>query len=214
MLEETSKRSASSIAADAILERIYSGQFRPGEPLRQQAIAQELSVSRMPVRDALRMLCADGLVTFEENCGFRVATISSQEIRETANIRYRLESLALEKAITNFSDLEKRKAEDLLKDLTRTKKTDLDAHLRFHNALYAPCGMPRLLELINQNIKHWNRFLLLEGRIIQNAKKLDNEQHEQLFQAVVMGDNRLADAILYSHTVLAGDALITRLSID
>src|SRR5277367_6697155 len=77
----------------ALEEAIVSGELEPGSVLRQEQVSATYSVSRTPVREALRRLAALGLVSFEANRGFRVRTLSREEVWEAFLLRAELESL-------------------------------------------------------------------------------------------------------------------------
>src|SRR5260370_17520563 len=77
----------------ALEEAIVSGELEPGTVLRQEQVSAQYAVSRTPVREALRRLSALGLVSFEANRGFRVRTLSRQEMWEAFLVRSELESL-------------------------------------------------------------------------------------------------------------------------
>src|SRR3954466_14937071 len=81
------------VVADAIRERILAGDFEPGERLAEERLSEELGVSRMPVREALRALAAEGIVTLGRRRGASVTTYSEQQIRELVEVRATLESL-------------------------------------------------------------------------------------------------------------------------
>lgn len=213
-LPKNTRQTASEIAADEIRKSIFSGELRPNMPVRQESLAKKLSMSRMPIRDALRVLEAEGLVSFKPKHGFTVARFGADEIMEVAHIRYRLESLALEKAIANFSSEEVSAATERLELLVRSKAGDRVQHRLFHTTLYAPCRMPRLLELVEHNLNLANRFLAFEGFVIDDAKELDDDQHAQLLNAVVTRNYRLADALLYTHIVVSAKALADQIAVS
>src|SRR3954454_21028704 len=77
----------------ALEEAIVAGELQPGTVLRQEQVSAQYAVSRTPVREALRRLSALGLVSFEANRGFRVRTLSRQEMWEAFLLRAELESL-------------------------------------------------------------------------------------------------------------------------
>src|SRR4051812_32937267 len=81
------RETLAGMTADAIRERILRGRYPEGEPLRQDAIGIELGVSRIPVREALRQLEAEGLVTFNPHRGAVVSTLSLNQIRELFELR-------------------------------------------------------------------------------------------------------------------------------
>jgi DNA-binding GntR family transcriptional regulator len=85
-------------------EAIVSGELPPGTVLRQEQLSERFSVSRTPVREALRRLAALGLVSFEPNRGVRVRTLSREELREAFLVRAELESLATELAAPKMTE--------------------------------------------------------------------------------------------------------------
>src|SRR5258705_4474674 len=91
----------------ALEEAIVSGELAPGSVLRQEQVSAQYAVSRTPVREALRRLAALGLVSFEANRGFRVRTLSREDMWEAFLLRAELESL-----ITGIA-AEKMTADDL-----------------------------------------------------------------------------------------------------
>src|SRR5689334_1088150 len=85
------RQTLTSMTADAIRERILRGVYPEGKPLRQDAIGVELGVSRIPVREALRQLEAEGLVTFNPHRGAVVSTLSLKQISELFELRAEIE---------------------------------------------------------------------------------------------------------------------------
>src|SRR5213596_2959 len=99
---------------EALRERILRGDFPEGEPLRQDALADELGVSRIPVREALRQLEAEGLVTFSPHRGAVVSTLSIQEIIELFELRAEIESDLMRRAIPLMTLDDDARAKDIL----------------------------------------------------------------------------------------------------
>src|SRR5688500_8192020 len=85
---------------DAILER----RLRPGEPIRQQAVARQLGMSTIPLREALRQLESEGLVVIRPHAGARVALLDFEECVESYQLRERVEPLAFSKSIESITD--------------------------------------------------------------------------------------------------------------
>ena len=86
-----SQRVASQRVADTLAERILSGDLAPGARIKQDELADELQTSRIPVRDALRILEARGLVTMRANAGARVTSLTRRDLEISYEIRERLE---------------------------------------------------------------------------------------------------------------------------
>jgi DNA-binding GntR family transcriptional regulator len=102
---------------DAIRSRILSGQFQPGERLRQDELAKTFDVSTMPIREALRHLEADGLVTFHPRRGASVTNLSVAEYEEIYRIREELEVLACRWAAEDFDRIPMDQLKSLLEDI-------------------------------------------------------------------------------------------------
>src|SRR4029079_610765 len=93
------RQTIASMTVEALRERILRGDYPDGEPLRQDALADELGVSRIPVREALRQLESEGLVTFQPHRGAVVSTLSLDEIVELFELRAEIESDVLRRAV-------------------------------------------------------------------------------------------------------------------
>src|SRR6188508_351651 len=93
------RQTIASMTIEALRERILRGDYPDGEPLRQDALADELGVSRIPVREALRQLEAEGLVTFNPHRGAVVSSMSLEEIMELFELRAEIECDLLRRAI-------------------------------------------------------------------------------------------------------------------
>jgi DNA-binding GntR family transcriptional regulator len=95
---------ASQRIAAALREEILGGRYRPGERIRQEELAARSGASRIPVREALRMLEAEGLVTVVANAGARVTRLTARELSETYLIRERLEPLLLAMSLPGLQE--------------------------------------------------------------------------------------------------------------
>src|SRR3984957_16888432 len=133
--------------ADAIGERIISGALQPDAPLRQDHIAREFNSSHVPVREAFRQLEAQHLVVSLPRRGVRIAPLDANSVREIAEMRAALEVVALRHAAPRLTSAHLAKIElALIEGDNAETLADFEAANRaFHQALVAPCGMPRLL---------------------------------------------------------------------
>lgn len=143
--------SAADQIADALRLAILRGEFTPGQALSQEEIAKRFGVSRIPVRDAMNQLQAEGLLNVIASKGSFVANPSPDEVRETYEIRILLELEALRFAFRRHNPDTLNLAERSLRgfefesDPTRLGQLDRE----FHAALYAPANRPQLFGLIN-----------------------------------------------------------------
>jgi DNA-binding GntR family transcriptional regulator len=107
-----------------VREEILSGRLPSGNRIRQEELAQRFAMSRIPVRDALKQLESDGLVTLRSNSGAWVSYINPQEFEEIYKIRERLEPLALQESIANLSEAQIERLEQLSDDMQRATGTE------------------------------------------------------------------------------------------
>src|SRR5262245_19519843 len=108
------RQTLTSMTVDAIRERILRGNYPEGEPLRQDAIGAELGVSRIPVREALRQLEAEGLVIFNPHRGAIVSVLSLKQIREVFELRAEIEGDLIRRAVPLMQAEDHDKADEIL----------------------------------------------------------------------------------------------------
>lgn len=184
----------------ALRTAITTGSLAPGAVLRQADLALEFGVSRIPVRDALQALQAEGLVRIEPNRGAFVCTYSSAELTEIYDLRVLLETSALQHAIPAHTERSVRRLLAIQRDLD---DEDVPAEwLRldraFHAELYGPCARPRTLELIAGLRGTVERFSL--AHLGPDARRPQwNDEHQQLIAAVRAHDSDAAVTILTAH---------------
>src|SRR5690242_20069365 len=136
--------------ASALRADILSGAARPGTLLRQEDLAARFALSRIPVRDALRLLEAEGLVTIATNRGAQVTQLSRDEVAEIFHLRMLLECDCLALAATRMSEADVGSIERV------RQRAEIDAATpdwnsgdwAFHDALYRPSGHARQIETI------------------------------------------------------------------
>ena len=136
---------ASQRIAAALREEILGGRYRPGERIRQEELAARSGASRIPVREALRMLEADGLVTVVANSGAWVTRLTAQELSETYLVRERLEPLLLAMSLPGLAEEAVARMGELAAAMEAATSAaagpDVDAFLRadreFHLSGYA-----------------------------------------------------------------------------
>ncbi len=133
-------------------DRILRGSLKVGEQIKIDAVAKEFGVSIIPVREAMRILAADRLVELPPRRSPVVCGLAPDDVLEISRIRLALEPLALEAAVPAARNEDLDACQELLGEAERPnldgwEKVDLNR--RFHLALYAPCGMPRLLKIIS-----------------------------------------------------------------
>lgn len=189
-------------------DRILSGTLAGGVPLRQEELAARYGVSRSPVREALRQLEADGLVTYEANRGAVVSSVSLADALEMLEIRIALECRALRLAVPLMTDSDFARIAAVLEAYGDAETaTDWGRLNRdFHIALYAPSDRPRLLALIQDNFDNANRFARLQVSIA-TGKERPHREHQDIFLACRDGDIDAAVQLLEAHIAYSQKAL-------
>ncbi|NVD38058.1 GntR family transcriptional regulator [Ensifer sp. HO-A22] len=183
----------------ALAERIISGALTPGERLRQDHIAEEFGASHVPVREAFRLLEAQGLAASEPRRGFRVAAFDLKEVREVAEMRAVLEVLALRHAIPHLTAaiLDRAEAATAAADTSRDVRSWEAANRAFHRLILEPCGMPRLLASIDDLHAASARFLFSAWRSSWEART--DHDHRAILAALREGRGDEAAKILERH---------------
>jgi DNA-binding GntR family transcriptional regulator len=206
------RQSLASAVAEKVRERIIRGELHEGEQLRQDALASELDVSRIPVREAFRQLEAEGLITIIANRGAVVSALSPEEIEELFELRALVECHVLRQAIPNMTEDDLRKAAEVLAKYEEAVEHDEDMrhwgewNWQFHSSLYAPAQRPTMMALIktlNNNCDRYTRMHLLFTRGLHQTGKA----HAQLLEACRSKDPQVAVDVLWKHITEAGHYL-------
>lgn len=161
---------------------IVSGEMLGGTPLRQDDIAKQHGVSKIPVREALRRLENEGLVEFRQQRGAIVRKITEQEVMQLFDIRVALECRALELAIPNMIEDDFNQAAQILEDYqkeTRSEKWS-ELNLKFHHCIYEPCGNPVLMNMISELEQRIGSFVRLRVSKASGQERPMHEHHEIL----------------------------------
>ncbi len=194
----------------ALAERIISGAIAPGVKLRQDHVALEFNASHVPVREAFRRLEAQGLVVSEPRRGVRVAGFSPAEVREVAEMRAALESLALRHAFPHLTRSILNEAERAVEAGDRAANVQAweEANRAFHRTILAPCAMPRLLQTIDDLQAASARFLFSGWRAEWDAPT--DRDHRAILLALRAGDAEGAASTLARHVQRIGQVTHSR----
>ncbi|MBV9076596.1 MAG: GntR family transcriptional regulator [Methylobacteriaceae bacterium] len=175
--------------ARALREAVFSGVFGPNERLHQDDIAKRFGVSRVPVREALMKLVAEGLAVQRLNKGIRVAPLSRDDFRDVMELRLLLEPHALRLSAPHLTRQDYDEAEAILAGV-RPAGVGSEAatlHWQFHNRLYAGAERPRLLGQIEALQVAINRYVLPVWKTVGLSPDWD-ESHQVIVDALRAGD--------------------------
>jgi DNA-binding GntR family transcriptional regulator len=206
------RQSTHEVVAAVLREAITTGVLRANEPLPQDEIAAQLKVSHIPVREALRQLQSEGLVTHQPNRGVTVAALTPEEIHEIYDIRAILETAAIRQAVPQLTATQLARAAALLDDAERATDGAVWGTLdvEFHRLIYALDDRPRLREMIDGLLRRVDRYWLSHGLMLKHRREWEAE-HRALLGAIRAGDADLAAARLAAHLAGAAELLTTEL---
>jgi len=193
--------------ATRLRDEIVSGAIAGGTRLGQDALAARFGVSRMPVREALRLLEAQGLVDVPPNRSAIVARLSRDDLLDIFDMRAAAEPLALGLALPHLTNARIDRAAALQAEIEAAPLDRFgDLNAAFHRTLHEPCGRPRLLAHVESLNALADRYLRLAIGTMEHQGPSDAEHHA-LLDACRARDADGARAILTAHILRARDAL-------
>ncbi|MEW9673973.1 GntR family transcriptional regulator [Ammoniphilus sp. 3BR4] len=197
----------------ALREAILKGKFEPGERIVQEEIANSLGVSRMPVREALRKLEAEGLIQIEPNRGAVVKPLSLEDIEEIYLLRSVLEKMAVEESLKKIQKQDIVEMESLVTIMDQVDEVDyfISTNIEFHRLLMKHCTKKRLLSFINTL---WNGFPQQTPHLLENQMKKSNQEHREILEAVKENEVQKAAELVSNHVQRTGDALVRYIKND
>jgi DNA-binding GntR family transcriptional regulator len=195
----------------ALRDRILSGEYAEGEPVRQDAVAADLGVSRIPVREALRQLEAEGLVTFNPHCGAVVSTLSLSEIEELFDLRGLVESELMKEAVPRLTADDLARADTILEAyeaaFARRDVGEWGAlNWRFHSTLLSAANRPLTLGLLQKLHNQSDRYTRMQLALTHGESTATSE-HQEIAAAARARQADRASSLLRAHIVSAGRSL-------
>lgn len=189
------------IAAN-LKEEILAGKYPPGTRIRQEDIAEQFGASRSPVREAFRMLEADGLVTLIANTGAWISQLSLAECEEMYQIRERVEPLLLRTSMPNLTseDLERLKALAEQMEENQDVEKFLQFDREFHLLSYSGASTALLSDMVQRLWNTTQHYRRAYTRLLAaNGFKPAHYEHHLLLAAIGRSDAEDAERILYGH---------------
>jgi DNA-binding GntR family transcriptional regulator len=208
-------RNAGLAATEVIREAIIEGRLEPGRRLKEEELARELGISRTPVREALLMLQAEGLVVATPNRGATVRVHAAPDLEDLYELRALLEGYAARRAAERIV---KRDLTLLRRSCDRFDRLDPDVDLRgvvrenlfFHNTILEVAASERLSELVRKVIEMplvYNSYRWYSG----DQMRISAHYHRQIVKALADGDADRAELIMKEHLFEARDLLIAHM---
>jgi DNA-binding GntR family transcriptional regulator len=197
------RATVADVTTDQLRRLIISGELADGAPLRQDALAEELGVSRIPIREALSRLEGEGLAASSPHKGYVVTALSRDEISELFELRALLEPELIRAAIPKMTTADLEQAETVLAsynvDIDNADVPSWGEHnTRFHMALYSPSQRRKTIEIVRGllvNTDRYTRLVLTLGTGVEQAK----EDHGGLLELCRKKAVNQAAALAHDH---------------
>ena len=203
------------LAYERLRDSILTGALRPGEVYKEMNLAQELGISRTPVREALLSLSAQGLVTFLPRKGVMINHFDRRDVEEVFEVRGLIERGVIEKVTLMDPRPDLTRIEQTLDQQRRAIKSDdyltfLQADRAFHNGLTRMVGNQRLIGILD-NIRDLFQVMAVEALAKAGRNEEVIEEHRKVLEAVRSGDPALAGRAMSTHLRMSMLAVLERL---
>lgn len=197
-----SQRTSEGVAR-VLRSEIFSGELKPGEPLRERLLAEQLGVSRTPVREALFTLQSEGLIELTPNRGATVRTITSHDIMQVYTLREVLESYAAKEAATGRTDDDLEALEDAHAKLVRISPSgnasqQAIADLAFHTLVAEATGS-RMLQTTMGHVLAFTVSFRSNYSYPAERSAIAVEQHRAVLDAIHARDAAGAERLMREH---------------
>lgn len=201
---------------DYLKKSIIDQTIEPGERLVESKIADMLGISRTPLREAFHKLEREDWIEKIPSGGFRVVSLTMDDVEQTFGIRSVLEAYAAKLAAVNHTGadlilLEKKMLEfqDCLGEADNEKLQRINTE--FHDLLYALSRSPKLIKMINQLRAHIARFRQIILKQDAFAQK-SNQDHIQMLEAIKNRDEDAVEALVRAHILKGKTAVLSKLA--
>jgi DNA-binding GntR family transcriptional regulator len=206
-------RTVAGALLEEIRRRILDGSFAAGSQLRQDTLAEEFGVSRIPVREALFQLEAEGFVRILPHKGATVSTLSVEDVAEAFELRALLEPRLLRHSAPRLTEADYEAIEAVLADYARAlRERDTarwgELNTTLHLMLYQHAGKPRTATLVTSLLKECDRYTRLQLSSDQESLERADREHRELVRLCRTGDVRAAVPFLKQHVEHVGEALV------
>ena len=211
-LDTKAPQTRTAYVIEVVRQQILSGQIKAGQALRQIAIAAELGVSQIPVREALLQLAAEGLVDFVPHKGAVALALTAEEIRELTHLRALLETDLLRAAIPNLTAAHLEQAAAVLDEFEALLDNEIEVarwgkmNTRFHTLIYTEAGRPVSIQMVENLQRKADRYIRLQLLLTDWIPRAESE-HRELLSLCQEPDVEAAVTLLDRHIREAGGAI-------
>lgn len=194
---------------------ILTGELKPGERLMEIHLANRLGVSRTPIREAIRMLELEGLVTMIPRRGAEVARITEKHLTDVLEVRRALDALAVELACDRITREERQQLFEACNDFeeavkTKDIRTIATADVKIHDKIVSAAGNERLAQLVNNLAEQMYRYRFEYIKDVSQHGKLV-EEHRIIYDSIVAKDKITAARAVKTHIDNQEKSIISQL---
>ncbi len=206
------RQSLPDVITNDLRERILSGEMAEGETIRQEALAEDYDVSRMPIREALKRLDAEGLVQLTNNRGASVTSHSLSEIGEIFDLRILLEVDLFQRSIPHMTETDFAECERILDDMEKSYDAyDVgrwgSLNYEYHMALYAAAGRGLTNEILQRVNLQSDRYVRMHLSVMEQREPAKKD-HRQLLTLARAGQVEDGCDMLTKHIQRTKDQLL------
>ncbi|MFQ5736392.1 MAG: GntR family transcriptional regulator [Thermodesulfobacteriota bacterium] len=203
---------------DFIKDSVVTGRLKPGERVPEQEIAENLGISRTPIREAFRQLESEGFISVTPRKGAVVSPITDKDVSEFYTIKSLLEGFAAKTACEKLTPKEIKRLESLNAQMARcAEKNDVKGFFRldnqFHDTFLKACGNEKLCVLVYNLVQQFERFrvtaLSVPGRMAGSVR-----QHREIIEAFRESDAALVETLVRANAEKSGHILVEELLKD
>jgi DNA-binding GntR family transcriptional regulator len=200
-------------AADELRRRILEGDFPGGFQLRQDALATEFGVSRIPIREALLQLESEGLVKIQPHRGAVVSELSVAEVEELFDLRALLEPRLLRRSAPRLAPDDYKGLKAILAEYSAVMRSENpsrwgELNTAFHALLYSRAEQPRTEAIVAGLLQNTDRYTRIQLAFTDGRARAE-EEHHQLVELCEAGDLKGACSLLTVHIRNVGTALVS-----
>jgi DNA-binding GntR family transcriptional regulator len=188
-------------------DQIIQGKLKPGQRIMDTDIVSELDVSRTPIREALKILETEGLITIKPRKGAFVAEITSKDAWEVYTIIAVLCALAIPMVVNRTSEADIKKLKNIFQKMEETVKEEspdinkyLHFHLKFHDTIFQIAGNGRLRQIYNNMNNHIRGFGYITFSNLEYLRS-SCQRHKKILESVEVKDKEQGKRLMYDHVI-------------
>jgi DNA-binding GntR family transcriptional regulator len=220
-IDRWDRRNLSSIVVDYIKEKILTGEYKEGDHVSETKVAQELSMSRAPVREGIKDLQNQGLIMFKPNKGNYVAKITLDDVKEIFDIRLLLEDTILEILIkqNKLTNADFTKLEKLVDEMVEIANTDENFEhkvvkinqkdMDFHKFLWEKSGSKRRVKILCDLFIQLQMAMVIDTKLTGNLESTAKD-HYDIVKALIKGDFEESKKALRNHISYYSSGLLNK----